>query len=200
MSIGHNYSVIALKEDYGWMLPVTIDRVPYSENKYDFSVIQAESVLDKVPQGDISIIVGDSAYSCNKFIYKLSKRDNVAVITRMRVNKAIYQKYEDKKEGSGRKRKYGNKYLLNKPDLLPDPDYTEEFEKITKRGSIQKIKLSLFKGYICRGNKGCTMSEIPINFIRVEVFKENGEKKYDRDLWIGVAGKVRDKINNFGGL
>ena len=38
------------------------------------------------------------------------------------------------------------------------------------------------------------MSEIPINFIRVEVFKENGEKKYDRDLWIGVAGKVRDKI------
>ena len=194
MSIGHNYSVIALKEDYGWMLPVTIDRVPHSENKYDFSVIQAESVLDKVPQGDISIIVGDSAYSCNKFIYKLSKRDNVAVITRMRVNKAIYQKYEDKKEGSGRKRKYGNKYLLNKSDLLPDPDYTEEFEKITKRGSIQKIKLSLFKGYICRGNKGCTMSEIPINFIRVEVFKENGEKKYDRDLWIGVAGKVRDKI------
>ncbi|EDV18421.1 uncharacterized protein TRIADDRAFT_63057, partial [Trichoplax adhaerens] len=71
MSIGHNYSVIALKEDYGWMLPVTIDRVPHSENKYDFSVIQAESVLDKVPQGDISIIVGDSAYSCNKFIYKL---------------------------------------------------------------------------------------------------------------------------------
>ena len=61
MSIGHNYSVIALKEDYGWMLPVTIDKVPHSENKYDFSVIQAESVLDtvldKVPQGDISIIV-----------------------------------------------------------------------------------------------------------------------------------------------
>ena len=83
-----------------------------SENKYDFSVIQAESVLDKVPQGDISIIVGDSAYSCNKFIYKLSKRDNVAVITRMRVNKAIYQKYEDKKEVSGRKRISLSSYLL----------------------------------------------------------------------------------------
>ena len=38
------------------------------------------------------------------------------------------------------------------------------------------------------------MSGIPINFIRSEVFKENGEKKYNRDLWIGVVGKVRDKV------
>ena len=54
MSIGHNYSIIGKKEDGGWMLPVAIDRVPYSENKFDFSVIQAESVLDKVPAGDIA--------------------------------------------------------------------------------------------------------------------------------------------------
>ena len=32
------------------------------------------------------------------------------------------------------------------------------------------------------------------NFVRVEVFKENGEKKYDRDLWIGVEGKARNKV------
>ena len=31
MSIGHNYSVIGKKEDGGWMLPVAIDRVSYSE-------------------------------------------------------------------------------------------------------------------------------------------------------------------------
>ena len=37
-------------------------------------------------------------------------------------------------------------------------------------------------GYICRGSKDYAMSDIPINFIRAEVFKENGEKKYDRDL------------------
>ena len=96
------------------MLPVAIDRVPHSENKFDFSVIQAESVLDKVPEGDTSIIVGDSAYSCNKFIHNLSKRENVVVITRMRANKAIYEKYEDKKEGSGRKRNMvKNIYLIS---------------------------------------------------------------------------------------
>ena len=38
------------------------------------------------------------------------------------------------------------------------------------------------------------MSYIPINFLRAEVFKENGDKKYNRDLWIGVVGKARDKV------
>ena len=40
----------------------------------------------------------------------------------------IYKKYEDKKEGSG-KRKYGKQYFLNKTDSLTDPDYVEELEK-----------------------------------------------------------------------
>ena len=181
-------------------LPVAIDRVPHIENKFDFSTIQGESVLNRVPKGDTSIIVEDSTYSCNKFIHNLSKRENVAVITRMRANKAIYEKYEDKKEGSGRKRKYGKKYLLNKSDSLPDPDYVEELEKTTKKGLALKIRLSLFKGYICRGSKDYAMSDIPINFIRAEVFKENGEKKYDRDLWIGVAGQARDKITIMDGF
>lgn len=29
MSIGHNYSVIAKKGYKGWMIPVTVDRVPH---------------------------------------------------------------------------------------------------------------------------------------------------------------------------
>ena len=54
-----------------WMLPVAIDRIPHSENKYEFSVSQVEFILDKVPPADTSILTGDSAYSCNKFIHKL---------------------------------------------------------------------------------------------------------------------------------
>ena len=74
------------------------------------SVIRDEFVLDKVPEGHTSIIVGYSAYSCNKFIHNLSKRENFAVTTRMRRNKVMYEKYGDKKEGSRKKRKYSKKY------------------------------------------------------------------------------------------
>ena len=194
ISIGHNYSVIGKKEKGGWMLPVAIDRIPHSENKYEFSVSQVEFILDKVPDADTSILVGDSAYSCNKFLCKLSKRENVTIITRMRANKAIYKKYNDEKEGSGRKRKYGKKSSLNKPESLPKPSQIDEFEENTKKGEIQRVRLSFFEGYICRGSKGYKMSEIEINFVRVEIFKENGERKYDRDLWIGISGKARAKV------
>ena len=40
----------------------------------------------------------------------------------------------------------------------------------------------------------------PINFIRAEIFKKNYEKKYDRNLWIGVAGKVCDKVTTMNGF
>ena len=38
------------------------------------------------------------------------------------------------------------------------------------------------------------MSDIPTNFIKAEVFKENGEKKYNKNLWIGITGKARNKL------
>ena len=74
MSTGHYYSVICKKEKDGWMLPITIDRVPHSENKHEFSVSQIEPILEVVPDNDTSIIVGDCAYSCNKFLHPLSKK------------------------------------------------------------------------------------------------------------------------------
>ena len=91
-------------------------------------------------------------------------------------------------------KKYGKKYLLNKTNALSDPDYVEEFEKTTKKGLELRIRLSSYKGHICRGSKDYIMSDIPINFIQAEVFKKNDEKKYDRDLWIGVTGKAHDKV------
>lgn len=194
MSIGHYYSVICKKEKRKWMLPITMDRVPHSKNKYEFSVSQIEPILDKVPDTDTSIIVGDSAYSCNRFVHPLSKKKNVVIITRARANKAIYKKYDGKKEGPGRPRIYGNKYSLNKPESLPPTDLVEEFTETTRIGAIHKVRLSFFKGYICRGSKEYKMSEIEMNFVKVEIFKENGEKKYNRDLWIIVLGEARAKV------
>ena len=97
--------------------------------------------------------MGDSAYSCNKFVQPLYRIDNVVTITRARSNKAIYKKYIDKKEGSGRKRYYGEKSKLNDPDSLPTPNSAEEFEEVLKNGSIQTVRLLIYEGCICRGVK-----------------------------------------------
>ena len=72
MSIGHHYNVIKKKEDGVWMLTVAIDRVPHRKNKFDFNMIQDESVLDKASEGDTLNVVRDSSYSFNKFIHNLT--------------------------------------------------------------------------------------------------------------------------------
>ena len=99
------------------------------------------------------------------------------------------------KKGSGRKRHYGEKSKLNDPESLPTPNFAEEFEEVLRNGSIQTVKLSIYKGYICRGSKNYKMSHVEVNFVKAEVFKENGHRKYDRDLWIEVVGKKKDEIS-----
>ena len=42
------------------MLHVAINKAAHQKNKFDFNVIQVESVLNEVPEGDTSIIVGGS--------------------------------------------------------------------------------------------------------------------------------------------
>ena len=51
-------------------------------------------------------------------------------------------------------------------------------KNMTIKRKAQGEKLSFFEGYICRGSKDYKMSEIEINFVRVEVFKQN--LRYER--------------------
>ena len=78
---------------------------------------------------------------------------------------------------------------------MPKPDSVKTLEEKTSNGKIQKVKISLYKNYICKGSKGHKMSDIPANFVRVEVYKEDGTKKYNRDLWLEVVGDKKDELS-----
>ena len=78
---------------------------------------------------------------------------------------------------------------------MPTPNSAEEFEEVLKNGSIQTVRLLIYEGCICRGSKDYKISHVEVNFVKVEIVKENGHRKYDRDLWIEVVGKKKDKIS-----
>ena len=59
------------------MLPVAIDRIPFGENKMQFSVSQIAPIFKKVPKDSIGLCMGDVAYSYNKFVQPLYRIDNV---------------------------------------------------------------------------------------------------------------------------
>lgn len=103
IDIGHLYSCICLGSGEGWMLPMSMERIPSAENKIEFAVSQIVPMLEKVSKESLSICVGDSGYCCNKFIQPLSKYDGVVTITRVRNNKVMFSKYTDCKKGPGKK-------------------------------------------------------------------------------------------------
>ena len=39
------------------------------------------------------------------------------------------------------------------------------------------------------------MSHVEVNFVKVEILKENDQRKYDRNLWIEVVGKKKDELS-----
>ena len=193
IGVGHVYSAICLNVQEGWMLPMSILRIPTTENKFDFAISQMISLLKKIPDPTLAICVGDCAYSCNKFVHSINQYKNAVSLTRVRSNKTIFIKYKDTKEGVGRKRQYGKKYCLTK-DTLPEPDCSETFEETTSKGKVHTIKISLFKNYIVRGSKGYKMSDVLANFLRVQVYNKDGSRKYPKDLWVQIVGKRKDEL------
>ncbi len=194
IEVGHLYSSICLGAGEGWMLPLSMERIPTAENKFDFSVSQITPILNKVSKDALIVCIGDSAYCCNKFLQPLSKHKNVITVTRVRSNKVIFTKYTDKKTSVGRKREYGVKHYLTKGDL-PKANSVKTIEERTSKGKIQQVKISLYENYICRGSKDHKMSDVPTNFASVEVFKEDGTKKYNRNLWLEVVGDRKEELS-----
>lgn len=194
LEVGHLYSSICLGAENGWMLPASIERIQTRENKFDSSVSQITPILNKVPKESLAVCIGDSAYCCNKFIHPLSKHKHAVTITRVRSNKVIFTKYAGEQKSIGRERKYGDKHKLTKSDL-PAADSVTTLEGKTSRGKIQKVKIFLYKNYISRGSKDYKMSDVPADFVCIEVFKEDGTRKYDRNLWLEVVGDKKEELS-----
>ena len=80
VGIGHLYSAICLNAGEGWMLPISMLRVPSTDNKMDFAIYQMQTILNRVNMHALIICVGDSGYCCNKFIYSINQNSNAVTI------------------------------------------------------------------------------------------------------------------------
>ena len=186
---GHEYSVVCVANTAPWAVPVSIERVRSSDNKYQKACEQVIGIAKQTTDKTLNIVTGDSAYSTNKFIGPLHDHANLVTITRQRTNRTIYDPFVDPQKQKGRKRVYGKKL-----DKLTSADYTETHTEDSKKGIIT-IKISEYKDRLVKSSKGNTMTKKKLNFIKVEVFDHNGKKKYKRDLWLCVSGKKKNQVS-----
>jgi len=60
---------------------------------------------------------------------------------------------------------------------------------------VLSIRISVFRDKLIKGKKQHIMSNKPMNFIKVELLDEQGNKKYKRDLWLCVSGQLKYQIS-----
>ena len=178
---GYEYSVVCAASEPKWVPPILIDRVKSTDNRYCKGVEQILQVRKQTSKE--IVVIGDSGYSANSFVAPLYE-NNITTITRQRANRAIYEAFDGAQKTKGRHKIYGDKISYN----------NIAHEEIIINHN-EKIKIVEYKNALVKGNKNYKMSDKKSNFIKVEVFGKDGNKKYKRDLVLCVSGKNKDKIS-----
>jgi hypothetical protein len=183
-----------LKENH-WSIPVSIERVGSSDNKYAIGVSQILEAHCAAEQDSITIGVGDAAYSNCGYIEPLYHKDNLVSITRDRKNRVVHRMFAGNQKPSGRKRFYGERVYLTGENINISPDNEIEFSDIIQNKKQVKVILKEYKMLLVKGRKSHSMKDKPVNYVKAELYDIDGNRIYKHDLLICVSGKRRDLLS-----
>ena len=192
---GYEYSVLCNLKENHWSIPVSIERVGSSDNKYAIGVSQILEAHCAAEQDSITIGVGDAAYSNCGYIEPLYHKDNLVSITRDRKNRVVHRMFVGNQKASGRKRFYGERVYLTGENINISPDNEIEFSDIIQNGKQVKVILKEYKTLLVKGRKSHSMKDKPVNYVKAEVYDIDGNRIYKHDLLICVSGKHRDLLS-----
>ena len=148
---------------------------------------------------ELCVSVGDSAYSHPSCLWQASKNGNQIHITRARNNRKFYYPIEetDEVKQRGRPKKYGKQHVLKDEKTWRETDGRTEFEEVSKKGIIHKVKVEAWDNLIMRGNQEANVSDCHFLLLRVQVYKSSDENAllFKRPLWLIVSGKRRNELS-----
>lgn len=192
---GYEYSVLCNLKENAWSLPISIDRVGSSDNKYNIGVAQILDAHSCGEQDSMTISIGDTAYSNCGYIEPLYNNDNLISITRDRKNRAAYTMFSGNQKVFGRKKCYGERVNLTQENTQLIPDSVSKYDNVSKKGVITRVVLKEYKNILIKGRKTHSMRDKPVNYVKAEVYDLKGNKIYTNDLLICVSGKHKDKLS-----
>ena len=103
VTIGHQYSVVAyLPEKEGpscppWVVPLSTRRVATLQDKELVGFEQLQGLISNESfdfHHQLSVQVGDTAYSKREFLYESAQNDNLVTVARVRSDRTFYRQYQ----------------------------------------------------------------------------------------------------------
>lgn len=207
ITIGHQYSIAAYLPQKvenpapPWIVPLSCQRVATDQKGVMIGMQQINECIQSQEwlRDSLCVSVGDSAYSHPNCLSEASKNENQIHITRARNNRTFYYPIEetDGLNQRGRPKKYGKKYVLKDETTRRAADETVEFEELSKKGIIHRVKIDGWDSLIMRGNQDANVSDCHFRLLRVQVYKSStGDALlFKRPLWLIVSGKRKAEIS-----
>ncbi|HAT9921401.1 TPA: hypothetical protein JBE16_14600 [Legionella pneumophila subsp. pneumophila] len=189
--VGHQYSLLAMSpqgkrsKNGRWLIPLSMKRVSLNEKGNELGI-----------EEELCINTGDSLYGSEECRKRAVTKKNLVQMFRLSNKRKLYQAPEySKVQGPGRRKLFGDKVILSKPETHPKPDAVQTVTITTKKGKVCQVELTLFKNLLLRGSKEFASQEHPLNVLKAVVTDSDGTLMFKRPLWVGLIGERRDKVS-----
>lgn len=207
ITVGHQYSIMGFlpeqtlkDENIPWILPFSTRRVATDTNGIKVGIEQLDTLMASKGK-ELTVMLGDTAYSSPKFIDGVQKHDNAVLIARLKGNRIINHKATPKKlkitnrRTRGHELWYGEEFHLKDEATWGAPG--EEVSTIfkTRKGKQFTAHIQGWDDMLMRQNKGIPLNEYPFRVIRITITDENGRQVYKRPMWLMVSGKRRQELS-----
>lgn len=201
--VGHQYSLLAMSpqgkrtKNGRWLIPISMKRVDLNEKGNEAGVQQVVELINELGINDeLCINTGDSLYGSEGCRKKAVTKRNLVQMFRLSNKRKLYQVPEYLKvQGPGRRKLFGDKVILSKPETHPKPGATQTITMTTKKGKVCQVELTLFKNLLLRGSKNFASQEHPLNVLKAVVTDSDGTLMFKRPLWIALIGERRDEVS-----
>lgn len=207
ITVGHQYSVVGYlpersleNDNIPWMLPLSTCRVETNTNGIAVGTQQMNRVLGSFAK-DLSVIVGDTAYSCPEFIEGIQKHENAVLVARLKGNRILNQKALAKiLKPTGRRERghelwYGAEFNMKDECTWHVPDECITHSLITRKGKQFMVHIRAWNDMLVRQKNGIPMNEYPFRVLRIRITDEQGNFVYKRPMWLMVSGNRRQELS-----
>ena len=206
VTIGHQYSLLAfLPEKVGfhsptWLVPLSLRRVATDEDKEMVGAAQIDMLMHERASplaGDLTVQVGDTAYSKPAYLHACGQHDNLVTIARARSNRVFYRRFvleEGFKAPPGHPTWYGDRFDLKDSSTWHEADAVVQTTHLSRRGHRYEVKIEVWFDMLMTGKRDIPMHEHPFTLVRIRLFDEEGKLAFRRPMWLLVCGKRRHEL------
>jgi len=207
ITVGHQYSIMGFlheqtleNKNIPWMLPLSTRRVASDTNGISVGVEQVNATVPFF-DADLTVMLGDTAYSSPTFIKGVQAHTNTVLIARLRGDRIINRKAEPKRKKITNRRErghelwYGEEFKFKDGSTWGEPNEIVSVSFSTRKDKLFTAHITEWHDMLMRQKNGILLNEYPFRVIRITITDEHNNVVYKRPMWLMVSGKRRQELN-----